>query len=85
MYGMKEILLGTKLYSEMFIWNKSLMFIGKYVAKLIADTWSRADDFINIPVRMAIYPVIYSTILNEVFMFYSKGSIQFTTFKLRGA
>ena len=47
MYGMKEILLGTKLYSEMFIWNKSLMFIGKYVAKLIADTWSRADDFIN--------------------------------------
>ena len=69
----------------MFIWNKSLMFIGKYVAKLIADTWSRADDFINIPVRMAIYPVIYSTILNEVFMFYGKGSIQFTTFKLWGA
>ena len=61
------------------------MFIGKYVAKLIADTWSRSDDFINISMRMAIYPVIYTTILNEVIVFYGKCSIQLTTFKLWSA
>ena len=82
MYGMKGILLGTKLYSKMFVWNKSLMFIGKYVTKLIAGTWSRADDFINIPMRMAIYPIIYSTILNEVFMFNDESTVQTAAFKL---
>ena len=82
MYGMKGILLGTKLYSKMFVWNKSLMFIGKYVAKLIAETWSRADDFVNVPMRVTIYPEINTTVFNEVFMFNGESTVQTAAFKL---
>lgn len=61
------------------------MFIGKYVAKLVADTWRRSNDFIYISMRMTIDPVIYSAILNKVFMFYREGTIQLTTLKLWSA
>lgn len=58
------------------------MLVGKYISKLVADTWSVSDDLINVSMRMAVDPVVNSTILNIIFMFNCKGSIEFTSFKL---
>ena len=47
----------------------------KYIPQLIGHTFGIAYHDIYIVVRVAIYPIIYATILDIVFQFHREGSI----------
>jgi hypothetical protein len=58
------------------------MLVRKDIAQLIADTMSLADNFVDVSMRVAIYPVGDSTIHDIVFKFNRERSIQCTSLEL---
>ena len=47
----------------------------KGVTKLIADAPGIADGFVYVSVRMAVYPVLYTTVGYKVVKFNGKGTV----------
>ena len=60
------------------------MLPGKNISKLIGHAQCLPNQFVDVPVRMAVNPIVSPTGLDEIVLIRNKGSVDTASFEIRG-